>query len=86
MELVKVVARASFVSQAVGSVNKKQELHISKELAEHLASLDLVDYPKKQDSVTIAGEVTQSASLPAETASPTTTLKTSSRGRRGKPS
>ena len=84
MELVKVLAKTSFVSQAVGSVTKKQEIIISKQLAEHLASLDLVDYPKKQDSVTIAGEVTQSASLPAETASVTTTLKTSRRGKTGK--
>lgn len=84
MELVEVIAKTSFVSQVVGSVNKKQKLNISKPLAEHLASLDLVDYPKKQDFVTDAGKVTQSASLPVETASPTTTLKTSGRAKRGK--
>lgn len=86
MELVKVVAKTSFVSQVVGSVTRKQELNISKALADHLAQLGLVDYPQKQDFVINAGEVTQSASLPAETASPTTILKTSGRGRRGKQS
>ena len=87
MELVKVIAKTSFVSQSVGSVNKKQELHISKALAEHLASLDLVDYPKKSltpDSATDAGVGVQSASLPAETASPTLTLDKPKSGR-GRP-
>lgn len=84
MELVKVVAKTSFVSQAVGSVNRKQELYISKALAEHFAELDLVDYPKKQDSVTTAGVVTPSASSPVVTASQTTTLPSSNRGR-GRP-
>lgn len=84
MELVKVVAKGSFVSPVVGSVNRKQELYISKEYAEFLAGLNLVDYPKKQDFVTGAGEVTQSASLPAETASQTTTLELPKKGR-GRP-
>lgn len=86
MELIEVVAKVSFVSQVVGSVNKKQKLNISKPYAEYLASLDLVDYPKKQDFVINAGKVTQSASLPVETALPTTTLKTSGRAKRGKQS
>lgn len=86
MELIKVIAKTSFVSQVVGSVNRKQELNVSKALAEHLSALNLVDYPQKQDSVIDAGEVTQSASLPAETVSRTTTSKTSGRGRRGKQS
>ena len=84
MELVKVVAKGSFVSHIVGSVVVKQELNVTPAYAEFLANLDLVDYPKKQDSVTIAGEVTQSASLPAETVSPMTTSKPSKRGKTGK--
>lgn len=84
-----MLAKTSFVSQVVGSVTKKQELTISKQLAEHLADLGLVDYPKKlqvQASTTDVGQVEQSASLPVETASPTTTLKTSGRAKRGKQS
>lgn len=84
MELVKVVAKSSFVSPVVGSVNRKQELHISKEYAEFLAGLNLVDYPQKQVSVTGAGEVTRPALSPVETASPTTTLESPKKGR-GRP-
>lgn len=84
MELIEVIAKASFVNDVVGSVTRKQKLYLTPAYAEFLAGLDLVDYPKKQDSVTIAGEVTQSASLPAETALPTTTSKPSKRGKVGK--
>ena len=102
MERVKVVAKTGFVSQLVGSVNRKQVLTVTKDLAEHFIKLGLVSYEKKsettevettevetsqpQDSTTVDGAEEQSASLPVETALPTTTSQTSRRGRRGRQS
>lgn len=92
MERVKVVAKTSFVSQLVGSVNRKQVLTVTKDLAEHFIGLGLVSYEKKpktlqpQGSTTEDGTEEQSASLPVETALPTTTSQTSRRGRRGRQS
>lgn len=89
METVKVLAKTSFVSQIVGSVTYKQELTISKELAEHFHGLGLVDLPKKSQtraSATTDGQAQPSVSSPVVTASPTLTLKSSSKNKGGKQS
>jgi hypothetical protein len=87
MEKVNVIAKSSFVSQAVGSVNRKQKLTISKQLAHELHTMGLVSYeaePSKKPELTPpqgSGQDEQSASLPVETASQTTTLEKRKGGR-----
>lgn len=44
MELIDVIARAHFDNPKVGAVTRKQRLRIGKDLAEHLAALDLIEY------------------------------------------
>lgn len=44
MELIDVVARAHFENPQTGAVSRKQKLRIGVQLAEYLASLELVDY------------------------------------------
>ena len=44
MELIDVIAKAHFENPQTGAVSRKQKLKISKQLAEYLASLDLVDF------------------------------------------
>ena len=44
MELIDVIAKAHFENPQTGAVSRKQKLRIGKQLAEYLASLDLVDF------------------------------------------
>lgn len=91
MEQVYVIAVKSFVNGIAGSVTKKQKLLLPKNIATEFEAMGLVVYEvgkpvptePTQDSETSVGTEEQSASLPVETALPTTTLPTSRRGRRG---
>lgn len=87
MEQVYVIAVKSFINGVAGSVTRKQRLLLPKNLAAEFVVMGLVEYdnpPKKQQPVKDAGEASQSASLPAETASPTTTLQKPNPVKRGK--
>lgn len=44
MELIEVIARTHFSDSRIGSVSRKQRIRIPKDVAEHLISLDLVEY------------------------------------------
>lgn len=95
MEQVYVIAVKSFVNGIAGSVTKKQKLLLPKNIATEFEAMGLVVYEAgklvptpeptetTQGSETDVGTEEQSASLPVETASQTTTLPTSRRGRRG---
>lgn len=98
MEQVYVIAVKSFVNGITGSVTKKQKLLLPKNIATEFEAMGLVVYEAgklvptpetsepTQDSETTDGSEEQSASLPVETALPTTTSQTSRRGRRGRQS
>jgi hypothetical protein len=79
MQQVFVISKASFVSSAVGSVNRKQRLLVSQQLAHELVTMGLVDYEDKAQEVSELkksspslpvqedGKDQPSASLPAAT-------------------
>lgn len=87
MEQVYVIAVKSFINGVAGSVTRKQRLPLPKNLAAEFVAMGLVEYdnpPKKQQPVTDAGEAAPSVSLPAETASQTTTSQKPNPVKRGK--
>jgi hypothetical protein len=63
MELIDVIARAHFDNPKLGAVARKQRLRIGKDLAEHLASLDLVDYVNPPKAVVVEAPRTEATDL-----------------------
>lgn len=88
MEQVTVIATASFVSQSVGSVTRKQRLTLSKQLAHEFVTMNLVEYEdvtiKKPTEAVVVGQVEPSVSSPAGTALTTNSLPKPATGRRKK--